>query len=326
TALAAYCVERAGMHGVLHIGQDPDDPLRNRTRLSRTREHLLAAAGSRYSPASVCNGLHLVESAPAPCAIIGKPAEIAAVRNARRLKPGLDQKIGVTLSFFCAESPSTGGTIALLNKLGVDPNEVRNLRYRGFGWPGHFAPTLAGSSEPCQRLTYRESWAFLQAHRPWSVQLWPDSSGETADISCGDPWYEEPDGKNPGFSLVVARTQRGKEIVEGAIAAGYLELRPAEPWKLVKSQSGLLVKKGSIWGRRIGMRLLGLPVTRLDGADLYHCWRPLQLGEKIRAIFGTLRRVVQRGYYRRQVLNPEHSKPVASPTEELPSRLPTSHS
>ena len=221
TALAAYCVEKLGMHGVLHTAQDPEDPILNRTRLSRTRTDLVAATGSRYSPGSVGNGLGLVESAPAPCAVIGKPAEIAAVWNARKLRPALDQKIGVTMSFFCAESPSTLGTEALLKKMGVDPATVRDLPLpQRFGWPGHFAPTRTGDSEPCGKMTYAESWAFLQRYRPWSVQLWPDGSGELADISCGDPWYEKPDGKNPGSSLVVARTVRGREIVEGAIAAG----------------------------------------------------------------------------------------------------------
>jgi coenzyme F420 hydrogenase subunit beta len=91
-------------------------------------------------------------------------------------------------------------------------------------------------------MSYRESWGFLQSYRPWSVQMWPDGTGELADISCGDPWYEEPDGRNPGFSLVVARTERGKQMVESAMRDGYLELKPAEPWKLTKSQQGLLDK------------------------------------------------------------------------------------
>src|SRR5690606_28215288 len=64
TALALYCLERAGMHGVLEVGQDPDDPVRNSTRLSRSREELLACTGSRYAPAAVCRGLHLVAQAP----------------------------------------------------------------------------------------------------------------------------------------------------------------------------------------------------------------------------------------------------------------------
>lgn len=299
TALSAYCLEQLGMHGVLHIGQDPADPIRNRTRLSQTRAELLAATGSRYSPASVCNGLGLVEGAPAPCVIVGKPSEISAVRNARRMRPELDRKVGVTMSFFCAESPSTKGTMALLEKMGAQPGELSDLRYRGFGWPGWFAPTRRGESEPFQRLTYRESWAFLQAYRPWSVQMWPDGSGELADISCGDPWYEEPDGKNPGFSLVVARTQRGREIIEGAMKAGYLSLRPAEAWKLEKSQAGLILKKGAVWGRRLASLACGLPISRLTGIDFAPAWRRLSLPERLRAFFGTIRRLLVRGFFRR---------------------------
>lgn len=313
TALSAYCLERLGMHGVLQIAQDPADPIRNRTRLSRTRGELMEATGSRYSPASVANGLGLVETAPAPCAIIGKPAEISAVANARRLRPALDRKVGVTMSFFCAESPATGGTTALLRKMGVDPAQVEDLRYRGNGWPGHFAPRRKGETEPAGKLTYRDSWAFLQAHRPWSVHLWPDGSGELADISCGDPWYEPPDGENPGFSLVVARTLRGREIVEGAVAAGYLVLRAAEHWKLARSQPGLLEKKGAVWGRRLALRLVGLPVTQLRGLDLKHCWAKLSVGSKLRATFGTIRRVFSRGLHRRLKLDRSTAKPVPPP-------------
>ncbi|HWA29279.1 MAG TPA: Coenzyme F420 hydrogenase/dehydrogenase, beta subunit C-terminal domain [Lacunisphaera sp.] len=310
TALSAYCIEKMGMHGVLQVAQDPEDPIRNRTQLSRSRADLLAATGSRYSPASVCNGLGLVASSPTPCAVIGKPGEIAAVRNARKLRPELDKKVGVTFSFFCAESPSTGGTVALLEKMKVDPGSVCDLRYRGHGWPGHFAPTRIGDAEPCQKMTYRESWAFLQAHRPWSVQLWPDGSGEAADISCGDPWYEAPDGKNPGSSLVVARTELGRRIVDGAIAAGYLTLARAENWKLAKSQPGLLAKKGSVWGRRLALRVLGLPATRFEGLDLRHCWAHLGWEEKFRATLGTVRRILARGLLRPARLDPAQGTPV----------------
>ncbi|HSU55261.1 MAG TPA: Coenzyme F420 hydrogenase/dehydrogenase, beta subunit C-terminal domain [Candidatus Dormibacteraeota bacterium] len=287
------------MHGVLHIAQDLQEPIRNRTRLSRTREDLIHATGSRYSPASVCNGLGLVESAPGACVVVGKPSEIAAVHNARQLRCQLDQKIGLTLSFFCAESPATLGTIALLKKMGIGAEALSSLRYRGEGWPGHFAPVRKGEPKPTQEMSYQESWAFLQAYRPWSVQLWPDATGELADISCGDPWYRKPDGANPGSSLVMARTERGQRIVLGAIKSGYLKLRPAEAWKLEKSQSGLLEKKASIWGRRLAMRLFGLPVTSLQGVNLLHCWLRLPLNERIRSIFGTARRILLKKLYRR---------------------------
>lgn len=298
TALAQYCLEREEMEGVLHIGPDPRDPLRNRARMSRDRSDLLAATGSRYSPAAIGGDLDAVENSSAACVVIGKPGEIAGLRKAAQMRPELAKKIGVAMSFFCAESPSTAGTIALLNRLEVLPETVADLRYRGNGWPGHFAPTCHGESTPKAKLTYRDSWAFLQAFRPWSVHLWPDGTGELADITCGDPWYEQPDGTNPGFSLVVARTKRGRDIVEGAIRAGYVSLTPAEGWKLTQSQRNLIEKKRNIWGRQTALRLLRLPAPRFRSAHLFRGWLRLPLTDKVKSLVGTIRRVVRKGLTR----------------------------
>ena len=294
TAIAAYCLEREGMEGVLHVRQSAEDPTRNTTVLSHTREDLLVGTGSRYSPAAVCEKLGEVERAGAPCVVIGKPVEIAATRKAAAVNPALAEKVGVTLSFYCAETPPTCATTGLLSGLGVDVAGLEEVRYRGEGWPGHFATRARGAMEKVRHLTYQKSWAFLQGFRPWSTRIWPDGGGELADISCGDPWYEEPDGVNPGFSLVVARTRKGVEIIEGAIAAGYLKLESAELWKIPASQQGLLDKKGSVWGRRLAMRALGMAVTRFDGLDLRHCWGLLPAEEKFRSIIGTMRRILQR--------------------------------
>jgi coenzyme F420 hydrogenase subunit beta len=293
TALSAYCVEKGGFHGVLHTGSAPEDPTRNRTRLSTSRAELLAAAGSRYAPASVCDGLDLVENAPEKCVVIGKPVDITGVRNAQKLRPALAEKVGLTLSFFCAESPSTHGTWDLLKKLGEEPSKIARLRYRGFGWPGHFttAPDVV-KNEPAE--PYQKAWRFLQSYRAWSTHLWPDGTGELADITCGDPWYEKPDGNNQGFSLIVVRTLRGREILKGAIEAGYLELSRAEAWKLEKSQGYLLQKKAAVWGRVFTMRLFGLPIPKLPQRDLFDCWLRLSNGDKARSIVGTAKRILRK--------------------------------
>jgi coenzyme F420 hydrogenase subunit beta len=296
TALSAYCLEKERMHGVLHIGQDPDDPLRNKTMLSKTREELMARTGSRYAPASACDRLDLIESAPAPCVFIGQPTEITAVRKARALKPELNRQIGLTMSFFCAGSPPRKGTLELLKSMGVDPAEVQQLRYRGNGWPGNFAVTLKGQSEPSHFRTYKESWGFVQAYRPFSVHLCPDGTGEDADISCGDPWYREVKLGEPGSSLVVVRTETGRRILQGAIDAGYVELKPADPDKLLRSQEGLFEKRGAIWGRIATLRMFGLPVPKLRGFSLFKNWLRLSMEDKLRSTFGTARRILKRKY------------------------------
>ena len=314
SALALYCIEQGDMHGVLHTGQDDEDPLRNRTRLSCSREAVLAASGSRYSPASVCNGLKLIEEAPAPCAFIGKPSEIAALRKSQAQRPELDANVGVAMTFFCAETPPTRASDSLMRKLGVQESDTLvDLKYRGNGWPGHFAPLCAGDTEPRGKQTYQESWAYLQSFRPWSTHLWPDGGGELADISCGDPWYEQPDGKNPGSSLVVVRTERGRDIVRAAMAAGYLKLTPAELWKLDKSQENLLKKKGATWGRIASMKLMGMKTPAFLNAHLWRCWLALDFKEKLGSTLGTLKRIKKRQLKKPLPLNEAQSAPVADP-------------
>ena len=302
TAIAAYCIEQGGMEGCLHIGQDEQDPVLNKTRLSRNRAELMKTFGSRYSPASVCDGLKHVEDADKPCVIIGRPSEAAAVSNAIKLRPKLAEKTGVVLSFFCAETPPTKATLSLMSKYQVKPENLEGLRYRGHGWPGYFTTRETDKDAEEEHLIYHDAWSYLQSFRPWSVHQWPDGTGELADITCGDPWYEKPDGKSPGFSLVIAKTEKGRKIVEDAMNSGYLNLKPAERWKLEKSQSGLLAKKGAVWGRRLAHRILGLPVTNFTGANLFHAWLHLTFHEKIASTLGTIRRIVQRGYLKRLVL------------------------
>ena len=294
TALAAYCLEREGMAGALHIGSRPDAPYLNETRLSRDRDELLAAAGSRYAPASPCDRLDLVEAAPAPCVFIGKPCDVAAVRMARRVRPALDARVGLTIAVFCAGTPTTRGTLEMLRRLGVpDPDRLASVHYRGNGWPGRARARLDGDPPGRERtLSYEQSWGeILQKHRQWRCYLCADHTGEFADVSVGDPWYR-PTGDDPGRSLVLARTEQGVRLVEAAIAAGALVLEPAAPGILPASQPNLLSARGAVWGRLVTLRVAGLaaPRTRrLPMAGLW--WRRLSIRQKAQSTVGTLRRI-----------------------------------
>lgn len=321
TALSLFCLEHEGMHGVVHIGSDPDRPLRNRTRMSRSRSELVGCAGSRYAPASACDGLSLIEQAPAPCVFIGQPSEVAATRKAAALRPALASRLGLTLSFFCAGSPSSQGTEDYLRKRGYEPAEVAELRYRGHGWPGMFGVRRRGRTDFEPITTYAESWGFLQRYRPFAAHLTPDFSGEAADIASGDPWYRPVGSDEVGLSILVVRTPRGREILRRAVAAGYLTLKPASAEQLVASQTNLIRRRGSIWGRVAALRLLGIPAPGLEGFALGSNWWRLPLGEKIKSLFGTARRAIQRGYRRPQRLDPsKDAEPLSGPLASSASR------
>lgn len=296
TALALYCVEKEGMYAAVHAGADREEPYRNRTRLSKNRKELLENAGSRYSPASPCDGLGIIEAAPSPCVFIGKPCDVAALRKAQSLSTELDGRTGLAISIFCAGTPSTRGTLDLLKSFNKDPLEIKSLRYRGNGWPGNWtAETRSGASS----MPYKDAWSFLQKYRPLRCHLCPDGTGEFADISCGDPWYKEIRPGEPGLSLIVARTAKGRRILKAAADSGYLKIKKIDHALLEKSQINLLTKRRAVWGRLIALKLLLIPVPKLRGFSLFHNWAALALYEKTRSLAGTMKRAIRRGYYRK---------------------------
>lgn len=298
SALALYCIENEGMRGVVHVGNDSEEQYKNKSTFSRTRDDILATTGSRYSPASPCDLFQAIEDAEGACVFIGKPCDLEGLRKTQSIRPGLSKNIGVAIGIFCAGTPSTQGTVDLLAKYGISHEDVEELRYRGRGWPGSFSVRLKSDSEWLELATYEEAWDFLQAYRPYRCHVCPDGTSEFADISCGDPWYRSIDADEPGKSLVLVRSEKGREIVKGAIKAGYIQLTPVEPEILERSQKELLRKRGAIWGRVTTMKTLGIPAPHFQGFSLLQNWLKLSGGQKIRSILGTAKRIITRNYFR----------------------------
>jgi len=298
SALALYCLEREKMGFVLHTAMDESKPWTNKTVQSTTRSEILARTGSRYAPASPCEGLRAIEESERPCVFIGKPCDATAVAMLRKERPALDQKLGLVLTFFCAGTPSTRGTLDLLKSLEVAPEETKALRYRGEGWPGRFK-VLSGNPGKEKSLSYAEAWGQLISYRPWRCHLCPDV-GSVADISCWDAWHEADDDRDVGRSIVLVRTPRGQEILHRAIAAKYVELKPSGQAQVFAAQPNLLERRSEIVGRLLVMRLLFVPTPRLIGFSLFRGWIRLPLFKKIRTVARTVGHFLRRGRCRRQ--------------------------
>ncbi len=254
SALTLYCLEHEDMSFALHTAMDEKQPWINNTVQSRTRTEILSRAGSRYAPASPCAGLEAIEKSDRPCVFIGKPCDTAAVWMLRNERPQLDRNLGLVLSFFCAGTPSTKGTLDLLDAFDVNPKSVDHIRYRGEGWPGNFK-VLYDNQSGEKSLTYEDSWGKLSHYRPLRCQLCPDGLGRVADVSCGDAWESYNTSGDPGRSIVIVRTERGREIVRRAMAANYVQLTPATSKNVLDAQQNLLQKRKDLFGRLLGLRL-----------------------------------------------------------------------
>ena len=178
----------------------------------------------------------------------------------------------------------------------------------------------ATRNAPAQ-LSYQDSWGeILQRHRQWRCHLCIDHTGEFADVSVGDPWYRDIEPGDPGRSLVIARTPRGRAAVEAAIESGMLMLSPVDPALLPASQPNLLAARGAVWGRIVTCRAMLVAAPRYRQMPTFGAWRRLRLKAKLQSFYGTAKRL-----FRSRPLSPSRHREGDAPRFPLIGPV-TSHS
>lgn len=300
SAILVHLLESGAVSFVLHTAADPENPLGNRTVVSRTAAEVFAAAGSRYAPSAPLAGIEAVlawaESTGEAGAFVGKPCDVAALRAMAARDGRVSRVFPHVLSFFCAGVPGLAGAQAVAGKLGFRPGEVAGFRYRGRGWPGR--AVAEGADGRTASMSYAESWGgILSKHVQHRCKICPDGVGSFADLVCGDAWESDAAGyplfdEAPGESLVVARTARGLALLESAQAAGAIAARAFSVEAITPIQPGQTKRKRVLSARLAALRLMGRPTPRYRGFQLGRAARRAPIAERARNFLGMVRRTL----------------------------------
>ncbi|MCK0206415.1 Coenzyme F420 hydrogenase/dehydrogenase, beta subunit C-terminal domain [Starkeya koreensis] len=294
TTLLRFLLESGRVDGVVQIGAATSDPLRNETYVHASVESLLHHAGSRYAPSAPLAALRALIGNGRRYAFVGKPCDVAALRAMTRLRPEFREQFPYLLSFMCAGIPGEKGTRAVLDRLGLDPAEVISFRYRGNGWPGLTTAVTASGEE--RSLTYNEAWGkMLNRHLHPRCKICADGIGEAADVVCADAWHATGDGypsfdEMDGRSLVLARTDLGEELVQGAVHAGYVRCAPLDPGAIERMQPYQANRKRTALARAAALKLFGVRTTRFSGYRLVRNACTYGLIANAKAFLGTVHR------------------------------------
>jgi len=225
TSLAVYLIESKKVDAVLHVGVKEGSYLYNELKVSRSKEDIVNNAQSRYAPALTLSSIiQLLENSHETYAFIGKPCDIAGLKNLFTQYPQYKERFHLIISIFCAGMPSFRATEKTWRQSGrVD--EPISLKYRGDGWPGNFKATWKGGAE--YKLSYNESWGkILGRDLCFRCKICPDGIGVLADISVGDSWstyngypdFTEQDGR----CFVMVRTKRGQQVLSATVENKYI--------------------------------------------------------------------------------------------------------
>lgn len=274
TALAIYLLESGRVDLVLHARPSTTEPTFGERHMSFTRADVMAGVGARYGPTAPLVDVGEVLEMGLPFAFIGKPCDVAALRNLGRHDPRVDQLVRYMLTPVCGGYMPPAATTAFLGRMGVDPSGVTGLRYRGRGCPG---PTRIETADGSTEAHYLDFWGEDESMwmLPWRCKVCPDGIGEAADLAAADTWpggspTREESADDPGTNAVVVRTAAGLELLEAAERDGALVVeRDATPEEMSDYQPHQVRKKQAVASRYLGMLDEGLivPVTarlRLD--------------------------------------------------------------
>jgi coenzyme F420 hydrogenase subunit beta len=303
TTLAWRLVQSGQAKAVLEISSDPARPMHAMTRVVTDRTDLVDGAGSWYGPAAPLHLLHAMLDAGEPFVVIGKPCDIAGVRNLARSDPRVDRLVVCTLSFLCAGLSSHAVAHNVIGAHGVTEADVKHFRFRGHGCPG---PTHIETHDGrIFEQSYDDTWSStLNQEIQFRCKICPDSTGEQADIVCADSWDNDDGyahGEKDGRGLILARTERGLSILRAMELENAVHMWPIELEKLERMQGHHRYRKSVLAARLAGLWLMRQPVPHFHGLRLLrsalHGWRGLATN-----LIGTIKRI-RRGANRETTTN-----------------------
>ncbi len=296
SALLIEALETGLVSAVLHTGADPDNPTRNIVQWSRTRDAVIAGAGSRYAASSPLAAIDEALASGEVFAFVGKPCDVSALRQLGRVDARVARQVPLMLSFFCGGVPSHAGADRIIAAMGLAPAAVSHFRYRGRGWPGLTRAETADGQ--VAEMRYAQSWGgHLSKEVQFRCKICPDAVGGVADIAAADAWYGGESGypqfeEQDGRSLVIARTLAGQRLLDGACARGAIMLAPLPVDEIDLMQPSQARRKRLVAARLAACRLLAQPVPVVTGLAVAAAARRGPAREHLRNLLGTARRIL----------------------------------
>lgn len=297
SAIAVYLLENGLVDGVMQVGGDSSDYQRNSLKISRSKTDVLDCASSRYAPALIFDKIfEILDADDKTYCFIGKPCDISGLKNFLHQYPRYANRISLTVSIMCAGLPSFTGTLSIIKDFkAVEP--VKNLVYRGNGWPGYFSFT--DKKGDTFQKSYNDSWGkTLNKHLKFRCKVCPDGIGIQADIAVGDAW-ETNDGypdfaEKDGQSLIISRTERGSSLLKKAASESEIIIEDLNISKIRLMQPYQ-------YGRRtkVGARVLAFMLVKrrtLNYKDLYvfENFRLVKAKALVREFYGTFKRLLKK--------------------------------
>ncbi len=182
--------------------------------VARTREEILAAAGSRYTySANTLAYPEAIEGGAERIALVGMSCQASVPGVMKSRKAGkVARRLALTIGLLCSKTFDDAIFPELFEaKYGLARAEIKKVNIKGV-----FQIWMRDGSY--HEIPLKECHAWTRE----GCKACPDFAAEHADISTGGI------GAFSDWTLTIVRTDQGREILEGMLADGVIETRSAD--------------------------------------------------------------------------------------------------
>lgn len=254
TAILAALLEANAVDVAVVTHMPEDGTLTPEVCAVKSLDGVRTAQRSKYCPVPVLTCLP--DSDAGRVALVGLPCHmhgLACLRAAR--SPRLPDAT-LTIGLFCDRVLLLAAEDYLIHAAGAKRADVASLDFRAKelrGWPGDTRIRTRQGTDIWLDRRYR--LCCKDVFTPTACRFCFDKMNAMADIAAGDAWGVRADPK--GWSVLLARTQRGLESILAAEAAGWLKCEPVDAEQVFRGQA--VEQKRTDWvGFRAAAARLGL--------------------------------------------------------------------
>jgi len=236
------------------------EPWLAKSFIATSRDQILKAAQSKYIITSVNEILPEMEAFQGRLAYVGLPGQVQSIRKLLALDHPSVKNIRYIFGPFYGNTLHFSSVRSFLRSYGEkDYQNIRKLYFRYGEWPGNMRVEMV-SGRIIELPKFHANY-LIPFHILKNSLLCTDLSNEFTDISGGDAWAPTYEERGKGFSMVLARSVAGEDILKKMLAAGWITLHDIDVNEAITMHShGYDLKKRGSFIRIRFRKMIGLPV------------------------------------------------------------------
>jgi len=260
SAVLIWLLENKMIDGAVVTGMSETEPWLSKSFIATTSAQIIEAAQSKYIITSVNEILPEIGSFEGRLAYVGLPGQVQSIRKLQQANHPWVKNIEYIFGPFYGNTLHFSSVSSFLRSYGYkDYTQITKLYFRYGEWPGNMRVEFR-NGEVIQLPKFHANY-LIPFHILKNSLLCSDLSNEFTDISGGDAWAPVYEERGKGFSMVIARSEKGQHILEQMQQQGVLDLQPIDENEAITMHShGYDLKKRGTFIRIRYRKMLGLPV------------------------------------------------------------------